>query len=84
MAVAEYGKDMRVTTDKVSDALGLMWWRGYLKRFPAPQTSKTLARFAYLWDDKVSKPVALFLSLRGRPARLRATSNNGAQRLCSQ
>lgn len=49
---------MRVTTDKVSDALGLMWRRGYLKRFPAPQTSKTLARFAYLWDDKVSRPAA--------------------------
>lgn len=58
VAVAEYGKDMRVTTDKVSDALGLMWRRGYLKRFPAPQTSKTLARFAYLWDDKVSRPAA--------------------------
>lgn len=49
---------MRVTTDKVSDALGLMWRRGYLKRFPAPQTSKTLARWAYLWDDKVSRPAA--------------------------
>ena len=58
VAVAEYGKDMRATTDKVSDALGLMWRRGYLKRFPAPQPSKTLARFAYLWDDKVSRPVA--------------------------
>ena len=58
VAIADYGKDMRITTDKVSDALGLMWRRGYLKRFPAPQTSKTLARFAYLWDDKNSKPAA--------------------------
>ena len=58
VAVADYGTDMRVTTDKVSDALGLMWRRGYLKRFPAPQTSKTLARWTYLWDDKVSRPAA--------------------------
>ena len=65
VAVAEYGKDMRVTTDKVSDALGLMWRRGYLKRFPAPQT---LIRFAYLWDDKVSRPAAPVSFPAGRPA----------------
>lgn len=29
-AIAEYGKDIRVTTNKVSDALGLMWRRNLL------------------------------------------------------
>ena len=29
-AIAEYGKDIRVTTNKVSNALGLMWRRNLL------------------------------------------------------
>jgi len=33
-AMAEYGKDVRVATNKVSDALGLMWRRNLLVRFP--------------------------------------------------
>ena len=94
VAIADYGKDMRITTDKVSDALGLMWRRGYLKRFPAPQTSKTLARYAYLWDDKTSKPAApvsfppgktgvVISEKDGGVLRPRDTSNNGALSWCS-
>ena len=36
-AMAEYGSDVRVTTNKVSDALGLMWRRNLLVRYPAPE-----------------------------------------------
>lgn len=31
-AVAEYGKDIRTATNKVSDALGLVWRRNLLTR----------------------------------------------------
>lgn len=49
-AIAEYGKDIRVTTNKVSDALGLMWRRNLLVRYPAPRETSSLARYAYIWD----------------------------------
>ena len=48
-AIAEYGKDIRVTTNKVSDALGLMWRRNLLVRYPAPRETSSLARYAYIW-----------------------------------
>ena len=48
--MAEYGKDVRVTTNKVSDALGLMWRRNLLVRFPAPKETNSLVRYAYIWD----------------------------------
>lgn len=51
-ATAEFGSDIRVASDKVSDALGFMWRRGLLTRYPAPKDSKSLARFAYAWDAK--------------------------------
>lgn len=51
-AIAEYGKDIRITTNKVSDALGLMWRRNLLVRYPAPRETNTLARYAYCWDTK--------------------------------
>lgn len=35
-ALAEYGKDIRIATNKLSDALGLMWRRNLLVRYPAP------------------------------------------------
>ena len=47
-AIAEYGKDIRVTTNKVSDALGLMWRRNLLVRYPAPRETSSLARYAYI------------------------------------
>lgn len=49
-AIAEYGKDIRIATNKLSDALGLMWRRGILTRYPAPREANTLARYAYVWD----------------------------------
>lgn len=49
-AMAEYGKDVRVATNKVSDALGLMWRRNLLVRFPAPKETNSLVRYAYIWD----------------------------------
>lgn len=49
-AMAEYGKDVRVATNKVSDALGLMWLRNLLVRFPAPKETNSLVRYAYIWD----------------------------------
>ena len=48
-AIAEYGKDIRVTTNKVSDALGMMWRRNLLVRYPAPRETSSLARYAYIW-----------------------------------
>lgn len=44
-AVAEYGKDIRTATNKVSDALGFMWRRNLLIRYPAPAGPSTLARW---------------------------------------
>lgn len=49
-ALAEYGEDVRVTTNKVSDALGLMWRRNLLTRYPAPRENSTFTRYAYIWD----------------------------------
>lgn len=58
-AVAEFGghdKDVRVATNKLSDTLGFMWRRGLLTRFPAPQSERSFARYAYSWasDAKAS------------------------------
>lgn len=51
-ALAEYGKDIRIATNKLSDALGLTWRRNLLVRYPAPRETNTLARYAYSWDFK--------------------------------
>ena len=51
-AIAEYGKDIRIATNKLFDALGLMWRRNLLVRYPAPRETNTLARYAYSWDFK--------------------------------
>lgn len=51
-------RDIRKTTDKLSDTLGFMWRRGLLTRFPAPKESHSYARFSYIWDQKEnSRPV---------------------------
>lgn len=42
--------DVRVATNKLSDALGFMWRRGLLTRFPAPKESNSFARYAYIWE----------------------------------
>lgn len=49
-ATAEFGKDIRNATNKVSDTLGFMWRRGLLTRYPAPKETSSLARYAYAWD----------------------------------
>ena len=54
-AMAEYGSDVRVATNKVSDALGLMWRRNLLVRYPAPRETSSLARYAYMWDKDTVK-----------------------------
>lgn len=54
-ALKEFGgreRDVRQATNKLSDALGFMWRRGLLTRFPAPRDSTSLARYSYIWDKK--------------------------------
>lgn len=51
-AFAEYGEDIRTATNKLSDALGLMWRRNLLVRYPAPRETNTLVRYAYSRDFK--------------------------------
>lgn len=52
-ALEEYttDDDVRVATNKLSDALGLMWRRGLLTRYPAPKESQSFARYSYVWDS---------------------------------
>ena len=58
-ATAKYGKDIRVTTNKVSDALGLMWRKNLLIRYPAPRETNSLARYAYIWDKGKDSALSL-------------------------
>lgn len=46
-AIDRFGKDIQITTNKVSDTLGFMWRRGVIKRFPAPEDPRYRARFCY-------------------------------------
>lgn len=41
--------------NQVSDALGHLWRRDFVKRVPAPKTPHSQARWAYWWPDEVSK-----------------------------
>lgn len=45
--LARFGKDVQISTNKLSDLLGFMWRKEIIDRFPAP-ASRTMARFAYL------------------------------------
>jgi hypothetical protein len=45
-AMARYGDDVQIATNKLSDLLAFMWRRGVLDRFPAPP-SRSMARYAY-------------------------------------
>lgn len=47
-------KQYAPNANKVSDYLGHMWRRGLLQRYTAPQTSTSLARYAYLWRQEDS------------------------------
>lgn len=53
-AIDRFGKDIQVTTNKMSDTLGFMWRRGILDRFPAPP-SRSMARFAYALKNKIAE-----------------------------
>ena len=55
-AIAEYGSEPRRYTDQVSNALGLMWRKNLLTRYPAAAEANSLARYAYAWSEKVAPP----------------------------
>lgn len=44
--------DVRIATNRLSDALGFMWRRGLLTRYPAPKESNSFARYSYIWDQQ--------------------------------
>lgn len=46
-ATEEYGQDVQLATNKLSDVLGFMWRRDVLLRHPAPRGSSGKARYAY-------------------------------------
>jgi hypothetical protein len=58
-AIAEYGDEVRVYTDRLSNALGLMWRREVITRYPAPEQANSQARFMYEWPK--DKPAAIVL-----------------------
>lgn len=60
-ALREFGGDKRNATNKLSDALGFMWRRQLLTRYPASGEGGQLARYAYVWsealDARPTKPL---------------------------
>ena len=84
-AIAEYGKDIRVTTNKVSDALGLMWRRNLLVRYPAPRETSSLARYAYIWDKgkDISKLTPVPSRTGGKSESLRSHDRESGRRVRS-
>lgn len=54
-ALSEFGDDVQVATNKLSDTLGFMWRRDVLDRFPAPRGNSTRARYAYMLKKKEVK-----------------------------
>lgn len=51
-AIAEYGKDIRLATNKLSDALRLMRRQNLLVRYSVPRETSAAARYAYSRDFK--------------------------------
>ena len=54
-ALKEFGgpdRDVQQASNKLSDALGFMWRRGLLTRFPAGKDDRSMARYSYVWDKK--------------------------------
>jgi hypothetical protein len=45
-AIAKFGSDIQIATNKLSDTLGFMWRRGVIDRFAAPP-SRSQAKWAY-------------------------------------
>lgn len=58
-AIAEYGNDVRVYTDRLSNILGLMWGREVITRYQAPEPANSQARFMYEWPK--GEPICLVL-----------------------
>lgn len=56
--LSEFGDDIQLATNKLSDTLGFMWRRDVLIRHPAPPTERTRARFAYSWRENPISPSA--------------------------
>ena len=66
-AIAEFGNEMRVIMDRLSNALGLMYRRLVINRYPAPEQRILEARFMYEWpQEKARKPLLLPLNLLGQ------------------
>lgn len=85
-ALAEFGgqsRDIRTATDKLSDALGFMWRKGLLTRYPAPRTSKSFARYAYSWannnDDPFPAPLRPKVRYTGKQAITITETQDGAE-----
>jgi hypothetical protein len=51
-ALDDFGDDLQIATNKLSDVVGHMWRRGLLTRFPAPKTSTSFARYAYMLSEQ--------------------------------
>ena len=51
-AVAKFGADVQIATNKLSDILSFMWRKGVLDRFPAPP-STSMARYAYALRNQI-------------------------------
>src|SRR5690349_20515431 len=43
-----------IDANQVSDALGHLWRRDFVKRRPAPKTPHNQARWAYYWPDDIT------------------------------
>jgi hypothetical protein len=56
-ALTDFGSDVQVANNKLSDTLGFMWRKGLLTRYPAPAHTSTFARYAYAWAKRET-PVA--------------------------
>lgn len=73
-AFEEYGNDIQLATNKVSDALGFMWRRDLLDRYRnADVTSK--ARFAYKWSER--KPSSPISSPSSKKPEMKITEKDG-------
>lgn len=57
-AVAKFGADVQIATNKLSDLLGFMWRKGILDRFPAPP-STSMARYAYALRNQILDSAAI-------------------------
>lgn len=51
-ALEEFGQDVQIATNKLSDTLGFMWRRDVLSRYLAQTEGRARARYAYSWREK--------------------------------